>query len=89
MTLLEQKREKHTYVGEMSSQPREHNRRVVFIYLLQYLPYEEEGDDERRHGGHQAKNQVLQLREPLHMAQEAKNGQKDNVLIVYSRNSTS
>jgi hypothetical protein len=29
------------------------------------LPYEEEGDEERRHGGHQSENQVLQLREPL------------------------
>ena len=41
---------------------------------MDYLPYKEYGDDERRHGGHQAKDQVLQLREPLHMAQEAKNG---------------
>jgi hypothetical protein len=44
------------------------NRRALFIYL----PYEEKGDEERRHGGHQSKNQVLQLREPLHMEQESK-----------------
>ena len=89
MTLLEQKREKHAYVGEMSSHSRG-NRTGGWYLFMDYLPYEEEGDDERRHSGHQAKDQVPQLREPLYMAQEAKNGQKDsNVSIVYSRNSTS
>ena len=57
----------HSDIEQMlTSWQRRGNKRVLFIYL----PYEEEGDEERRHSGHQSENQVLQLREPLHMAQE-------------------
>lgn len=49
---------------------------VLFVYLAN----EEEGDEERRHGGHQSKNQVLQLRKPLQVAQESKKA-LDNWII--------
>ena len=55
--------------------------------LFIYLPYEEEGDEERRHGGHQSENKVLQLREPLHMAQKSKNV-LDNLIIYPLTHST-